>query len=93
VVVSGVAERRVTVINKLGLHARPAAEFVKTASKFEADIMLSKDTMEVNGKSILGVMTLAAECGSELVVRAEGIDAETAVVALAEVLSRDFGNI
>jgi len=83
----------VTVINKLGLHARPAAEFVKTASKFDAEIKLSKNTMEVNGKSILGVMTLAAECGSELVVRAEGTDAEAAVVALAEVLGRDFGNI
>ncbi|MEJ2238508.1 MAG: HPr family phosphocarrier protein [Gemmatimonadales bacterium] len=87
------AERRVTVINRLGLHARPAAEFVKTASKFEAEIKLSKDTMEVNGKSILGVMTLAAECGSELVVRAEGADADAAVDALAEVLGRDFGNI
>jgi len=91
--VSDVSERRVTVINKLGLHARPAAEFVKTASKFDAEIKLSKNTMEVNGKSILGVMTLAAECGSELVVRAEGTDAEAAVVALAEVLGRDFGNI
>lgn len=90
---SDVSERRVTVINKLGLHARPAAEFVKTASKFDAEIKLSKNTMEVNGKSILGVMTLAAECGSELVVRAEGTDAEAAVVALAEVLGRDFGNI
>lgn len=87
------AERRVIVINKLGLHARPAAEFVKTASKFEADIKLSKDAMEVNGKSILGVMTLAAECGSELVVRADGVDADAAVDALAEVLGRDFGNI
>lgn len=87
------AERRVTVINRLGLHARPAAEFVKTASKFEAEIKLSKDTMEVNGKSILGVMTLAAECGSELLVRAEGADADAAVDALAEVLGRDFGNI
>jgi phosphocarrier protein HPr len=93
VAVSVAAERRVTVINRLGLHARPAAEFVKTASKFEAEIKLSKDTMEVNGKSILGVMTLAAECGSELVVRAEGADADAAVDALAEVLGRDFGNI
>ncbi len=86
-------ERRVTVVNKLGIHARPAAEFVKTASKFDAEIKLSKDSMEVNGKSILGVMTLAAECGSELVVRAEGADAEAAANALAEVLVRDFGNI
>ena len=82
-----------TVVNRLGLHARPAAEFVKTASKFEAEITVSKDSMEVNGKSILGVMTLAAECGSELVLRAAGTDAEAALDALAEVARRDFGDI
>ena len=86
-------ERKVTVVNRLGLHARPAAEFVKTASKFEAEITVSKDSMEVNGKSILGVMTLAAECGSELVLRAAGTDAEAALDALAEVARRDFGDI
>jgi phosphocarrier protein len=91
--VSDAAERTVVVVNRLGLHARPAAEFVKTASKFEADIQLYKDSMEVNGKSILGVMTLAAECGSELVLRAQGADAEAAVRELADVLGRDFGNI
>ena len=82
-----------TVVNRLGLHARPAAEFVKTASKFEAEITVSKDSMEVNGKSILGVMTLAAECGSELVLRAMGTDAEAALDALADVATRDFGDI
>lgn len=86
-------ERVVTVLNRLGLHARPAAEFVKTASKFEATITVSKDSMEVNGKSILGVMTLAAECGSELVLRATGADAEAALDALADVATRDFGDI
>ena len=86
-------ERTVTVVNRLGLHARPAAEFVKTASKFEAEITVSKDSMEVNGKSILGVMTLAAECGSELVLRAMGTDAEAALDALADVATRDFGDI
>ncbi len=90
---SDAAERTVVVVNRLGLHARPAAEFVKTASKFEANIRVSKDTMEVNGKSILGVMTLAAECGSELVLHAQGADAEAAVRELADVLGRDFGNI
>jgi phosphocarrier protein HPr len=84
-------ERKVTVVNRLGLHARPAAEFVKVASKFESEIMVSRDTMEVNGKSILGVMTLAAECGSELLLQASGTDAEAAVDALAAVLGREFG--
>jgi phosphocarrier protein len=83
----------VTVANRLGLHARPAAEFVKTASKFESEITVSKDSMEVNGKSILGVMTLAAECGSELVLRATGTDAAAALEALADVATRDFGDI
>lgn len=86
-------ERVVTVANRLGLHARPAAEFVKVAAKFEAEIKVSKDSMEVNGKSILGVMTLAAECGSELVLHATGTDAEAALDALADVATRDFGDL
>lgn len=85
-----VAERSATVVNRLGLHARPAAEFVKVAGKFAAEIHVSKDNMEVNGKSILGVMTLAAECGSTLVLRAIGEDAEEAVEALAAVVGKDF---
>jgi phosphocarrier protein HPr len=84
-------ERKVTVVNRLGLHARPAAEFVKVASKFESEITVSRDTMGVNGKSILGVMTLAAECGSELRLQASGTDAEAAIDALAAVLGREFG--
>jgi phosphocarrier protein len=83
--------RSVKVANRLGLHARPAAEFVKTASRFDAAIMVSRDDTEVNGKSILGVMTLAAECGSTLELRADGHDAEAAVSALADLLGRDFG--
>ena len=86
-------ERRVKVVNRLGLHARPAAEVVKTASRFEASIMIARDAMEVNGKSILGVMTLAAECGAELLLRVEGEDAAAAVEAVTEVLGRDFGNL
>lgn len=85
------AERRVTVINELGLHARPAAAFVKLASAYESDIRLSKDGDAVNGKSIMGVMTLAAECGAELIVRAEGADAEDAVIALEELVANGFG--
>lgn len=85
--------RTVTIRNRLGLHARPAGEFVKTASRFESTITISKDELEVNGKSIMGVMTLAAECGSRVTVRAVGNDAELAIDALAEVLDREFGDI
>ncbi len=86
-----VSERRVTVINELGLHARPAAEFVKLASRFESDISLQKDGDAVNGKSIMGVMTLAAECGAELTLRADGSDADAAVTALEELVANEFG--
>ena len=86
-----VSERRVTVINELGLHARPAAEFVKLASRFESEIRLVKDGDAVNGKSIMGVMTLAAECGAELTLRADGSDAEAAVTALEELVANEFG--
>lgn len=86
-----IVERTVTVVNKLGIHARPAAEFVKVATKYAADITVSKDVFKVNGKSILGVMTLAAECGSELTLRAEGDDAEHAIEALSALLTKEFG--
>ena len=86
-------ECTVTVVNRLGLHARPAAELVKIASKFESNITVCKDATEVNGKSILGVMTLAAECGSERVLRASGSDAEAALEAIAAVATKDFGDL
>ncbi len=86
-----VVERKVTVVNTLGIHARPAAEFVKLATRYQSEITVSKDVFKVNGKSILGVMTLAAECGSELTLRAEGEDAPGAVDALTELLSKEFG--
>jgi phosphocarrier protein len=84
-------ERTVKIVNKQGLHARPAAEIVKTAAKFHSDIILVKDGMEVNGKSIMGVMMLAAECGSSLMLRADGTDAEDAVDALATLIANKFG--
>lgn len=86
-----VAETRATVANRLGLHARPAAVFVKLAGKFESEISVIKDSMVVNGKSIMGVMTLAAERGSVLIIRAEGDDAPDAAQALADLLGTDFG--
>jgi phosphocarrier protein HPr len=84
-------ERILRVVNANGIHARPAAEIVKVAAKFHCDITLARDGLEVNGKSIMGVMMLAAECGSQIVVRASGDDAEAAVDALADVVSSKFG--
>ena len=84
-------ERTVTIANKNGLHARPAAEIVKTAAKFKSEITLVRDDLEVNGKSIMGVMMLAAEYGSSLVLRADGNDAEEAVSALSRLIEGKFG--
>ena len=84
-------ERTVTIANKNGLHARPAAEIVKTAAKFKSDITLVRDDLEVNGKSIMGVMMLAAEFGSTLTLRATGPDEEQAVSAIADVIASKFG--
>jgi phosphocarrier protein len=83
-------ERSTKIRNRLGWHARPAAERVKVAGRFTCEISIGKDGNWVNGKSILGVMTLAAEFGSTITVRAEGEDAEEAAVALIEILSREL---
>jgi len=84
-------ERKVVIVNANGLHARPAAEIVKVATKFKSDITMTRDDLEVNAKSIMGVMMLAAECGAELLVRATGPDEEAAVEALAALIARKFG--
>ena len=84
-------ERTVRVSNKYGLHARPAAEFVKLAGRFRASIWVRKGDVEVNGKSIMGVMMLAAENGSDLVIRASGPDAEDAVQSLVGLVENGFG--
>ncbi len=81
------------IINKLGLHARPSALLVSTASKFESEIYFTKNGLRVNGKSIMGVMMLAAEQGAEVTVEAEGADEESAVDALIEVISSGFSEI
>ena len=83
------AERSVVVRNRHGLHARPASEFVKLASEFSAEVTVRKEDLEVNGKSIMGVLMLAAEPGAELTLSAEGDDADDAVDALAEFLRTD----
>lgn len=84
-------ERNVKIVNKLGIHARPAAEIVKTAARFQSEITIVRDDLEVNGKSIMGVMMLAAECGSMILVRAEGDDADAALDALGAVVADGFG--
>jgi phosphocarrier protein HPr len=85
------AERSVQIVNRNGLHARPAAEIVKAAAKFKSDITIVRDDLEVNGKSIMGVMMLAAEFGSTLQLRADGPDADQAVEALAKLVASKFG--
>jgi phosphocarrier protein HPr len=87
----GVIERSATVVNPLGVHARPAAQLVKLANTFGSEIQLVKDGVPVNGKSIMGVMILAAECGSTITVRADGADADAAVTALVELITSGFG--
>ena len=84
-------EQSVQIRNKNGLHARPAAEMVKAAAKFKSDITISREDIEVNGKSIMGVMMLAAECGSTILLRASGPDAQEAVSALATLVASRFG--
>ena len=83
-------ERTVNVVNSLGLHARPAAKLVRLASSFQSHIELVKDGMAVNAKSIMGVMMLAAEQGSTILLRAHGSDAEAAITALAELMAKGF---
>jgi phosphocarrier protein len=84
-------KREVAIVNKLGLHARAAAKFVTLASRFEADIRLSKGKREVNGKSIMGVMMLAAAKDSQLEIHAIGADAEQALDCLEELVRQRFG--
>jgi len=83
------AIKKVIVRNKQGLHARPAAMFVQIANKFEANITVSRDEEKVNGKSIMGILMLGAEQGSEIILEAEGKDAEAALVELERVVNRE----
>jgi phosphocarrier protein len=83
--------REFTVSNKLGIHARPAALFVKVANRFKCNIFVEKDGEKVNGKSIMGLMMLAAGPGSKLKVYAEGNDASQALTEIQSLLERKFG--
>ena len=84
-------EGSITVVNSLGLHARPAAELVRSAESFKCDIWLEKDGLRVNAKSIMGVLMLAAEKGSQIVIRTKGEDAEQALETLTDFMSGGFG--
>ena len=80
-----------TIVNKLGLHARPSAALTQTATRFKSDVWLTKGTRRVNGKSIMGVMMLAAARGATLVVEADGPDEDAALAALVELIGSGFG--
>jgi len=83
-------EKQATVENKLGIHARPSALLVQAASKFQSEITLEKDGLAINGKSIMGVMMLAAEAGSVLTIRVEGDDEDEAMVKMVEMVEFKF---
>jgi phosphocarrier protein HPr len=83
-------ERKVTIRNRSGLHTRPAAALVKEAAKFKSEFFIIKDGMEINGKSIIGVMTLAAEQGAVLILRFDGVDEAEAVQSVAGLFERGF---
>lgn len=85
------AEREFDILNRLGLHARAAAKLVRLANGFASEVLVTKDGMEVNGKSIMGVLMLAAPKDARILVRANGPDAEEAVAAIGELIAGKFG--
>jgi len=87
----GQAQRSVKIRNRLGMHARAAVRFVQLANHFESEINVFKDGAQVNGKSIMGLLTLVAAWGTEVIVAASGVDADQAVDALVALVSDGFG--
>lgn len=87
------SEREARIVNPLGMHARPAAEFVKTANRFRSQVSVRRGDLTVNGKSIMGMMMLAAERGSTLVIAADGEDAAEALEALCELVAAGFNEM
>lgn len=85
-----VVEKKIIIKNKSGLHARPAALFVQIANKYDSDVTVKKGKLEVNGKSIMGILMLAAEKGSHVTLKVEGEDAEKAILELEKLLSGDM---
>jgi phosphocarrier protein len=86
-----VKEIQAVIVNRLGLHARPSAALTQTATRFKADVWITKGTRRVNGKSIMGVMMLAAARGATLKIEADGPDEDAALAALAELVASGFG--
>lgn len=86
-----VVEQEFMVVNALGLHARAAAQLVKTANKFECEVTVIKDGQNVNGKSIMGVLMLAATHGSTIVIKVDGDDASAAMEAISQLVADGFG--
>lgn len=84
-------EQKVKIVNKLGLHARPASLIVQTAMKFSSSINIIKDEAKIDAKSIMGIMMLAAACGTELTIQADGPDEDAVLTALAELFADGFG--
>ncbi len=89
----GKAEIKVVLTNKMGLHARPSTQIATTASRYQADVKIIKDGMDVDAKSVLELLMLAAECGSELTVSAQGDDAAAAAEAVANLVRTRFGEL
>ncbi len=88
-----ILEKEFVIVNKNGLHARPAAQFVKQAGQFRCEILVEKDDEQVNGKSIMGLMMLAAARGEKIKITTEGDDAENAMTKLGELVQSGFGDI
>jgi phosphocarrier protein len=88
-----VSEREARIVNPLGMHARPAAEFVKTANRFRSQVSVRRGDLTVNGKSIMGMMMLAAERGSTLVIATDGEDAAEALDALCDLVAAGFNEM
>lgn len=84
-------EKKLKIVNKLGLHARPASLIVQTAMKFSSNISIIKDESTIDGKSIMGIMMLAAGCGSELIIRIDGSDESNAMETIEELFNTGFG--
>lgn len=87
------AEKTVVLANRMGLHARPSTQIASTASRHAADLTITKDDMTVDAKSVLELLMLAAECGSELTIHGDGDDAQAAVLAIAGLIESRFGEL
>ncbi len=86
-------EKELTITNKNGMHARPAAQFVKLASQFKSEIWVEKDDEQVNGKSIMGLMMLAASKGEKIKIAVQGSDSDAAMSAIENLVAQGFGDV